>query len=115
MITRSDINKDQDFLIKISIRMGYFLTLSFVNILLVIVFRNNSKWIEFLNSSNWDFLGSIIYYSLYPLIVLAIIAVLIKYYAISRMKSNQKLLEMRPMDLLAYQAEKIKETNQKEP
>ena len=108
MITRADINKDQDFLVKISIRMVYFLILCFVNIFLVINFRNNLQWIDFLNSEGWDFLGIVIYHALYPLTALTILTAGLTYWAVIRMKKNRELLKMQPMDLLSYQAEKIK-------
>lgn len=108
MITRADINKDQDFLVKISIRMVYFLILCFVNIFLVINFRNNLQWIDFLNSEGWDFLGIVIYHALYPLTALTILTAGLTYWTVIRMKKNRELLKMQPMDLLSYQAEKIK-------
>lgn len=108
MITRSEIHKNQEYLIKLNARMGMFLILCVVNISFVFVFRNNPEWIDVLNDHGHSVLGTIVYYSIYPLFVFIAITSLVKIWIFNQLRRNQKMLQMKPMDLHAMQVEKSK-------
>lgn len=100
MITRSEINKDQEYLQQLILRLKMLLVLCVVNITFLFIYRNNLEWIEFMHMNIGDFLANLIYHSFIPLIILTAILCFVIWKCFSKMQKNAKLLKMSPMDLL---------------